>query len=1144
MKQLYFFALLLTALWMPAKAAPPTITPSNPAFSSYEGGSFTFSFTRGNGGSRIVVVKEGSEVTGSPVDGMSYTANQNFGTAGTAFTAAGEYVVYAGAGNSVNIRSLKPGTVYHIKVFEYNNLTGTIEYLTIPLSTSTSTLGAPTTNATNLHFTAVVGNEVTLNWTNGNGSSRIVLARKGAPVNGVPENLSSYSSSTNYGDGAEIGDGSFVVGKTTTTRATISNLEPNTTYYFAVHEYNGTNAPVYYSTANTAQVTTHAGPTTPSWNPQVLSVEGNRFTINTANGNGTYRLTIMSKDPVTAVPVNGVQYTANAAFGSGQEIAPGQFVVSTTNVRTFTNLEPATTYYMRVYEYDVTSAGFTYYLTSQSLSFSGSTVSAPTQEASNLLFDNITGNSTTLRFQRGNGSYALVLLKEGAPVDILPSDLTRYTGNSTFGSSVQLGTGNYVIHGGMNGSAVSILGLVPGKTYHAAIFEYNGTNYPIYRSTPARASLTIPNQPTTAATNFAVSSREGNSFRIGWTNGNGSRRMIIATKGSEVSSLPADGTNYTADDDFGLGQEIAPGEFVVYNGTAAAVTINNLDPSSTYHFAVFDYNTTEGSPDYLTSTFLKGSASTVSVPSVSTNNLVASNVQQNRATISFTSGNGDGRIFIIRESDPVNAAPVQLTNYNYNYGFGTITLSGDNYIIAKRTDAAAFTATNLQPGKTYHIAVYEYNGSSAPVYNATPTLFSFTTLPSADITPTVPATNASFSNIDGNKITLTWTNGNGANRIVIARKNNPVTFAPVNGTTYASAAQFGTGSAVGTDHYIVYNNNNSSVTISGLEPASTYHFSIVEYNGADATSAYLTASPLTASASTAVSPVTPSSAPIATTGETTANLQWTKGSGSGRLVVLKENGAVTGNPVDLNKYTANTAFRSGAQIGLNEFVVYSGTGNSVSVTGLTANTTYHYEVFEYNGSDAPVYNTTGTTGSFVTTGPLPLSWVSFKGKQQDGKVQLEWVTADEYNTSHFIVERSEGNGNFRTIGNVSAKGGNGENSYSFTDQFPLKTQAIYRLKQVDTDGQFEYSQSIRIGSEQERLELKLFPNPAPSMVTLSIARVDAVFAYRITDNNGSTVKMGNTRNGVPVSLSGLKAGVYHVQVWYGGKVVSGILLKR
>lgn len=1144
MKQLYLFALLVMALWLPTQAAPPTITPSNPAFSSYEGSSFTFSFTRGNGGSRLVVVKEGSEVTGSPVDGVTYTANQHFGTTGTAFTAAGEYVVYAGAGNSVNIRALKPGTVYHIKVFEYNNLTGTIEYLTIPLTTSTSTLAAPTTNASNLNFTAIAGNEVALNWTNGNGNARIVLARKGAPVNGVPENLSSYGSSTNYGDGAQIGDGSFVVAKTTTTRATISNLEPNTTYYFAIHEYNGTNAPVYFGTASTAQVTTHTGPTTPSWNPQVLSVEGNRFTINTANGNGTYRLTIMSKDPVSAVPVNGVQYTANAAFGSGQEIAPGQFVVSTTNVRTFTNLEPATTYYMRIYEYDVTSAGFTYYLTSQSLSFSGSTVSAPTQEASNLLFDNVTGNSTTLRFQRGNGSYALVVLKEGAPVDITPSDLTRYTGNTVFGSGTQLGTGNYVIHGGMNGSAVSISGLTPGKTYHAALFEYNGTNYPMYRSTPARASLTIPNQPTTAATNFAVSSREGNSFRIGWTNGNGSRRMVVARKGSAVTSIPADGVTYTADEDFGQGQEIEPGEFVVYNGTAAAVTVSTLDPSATYHFAVFDYNTTEGAPDYLTSAFLRGNAATVSAPDQGTSNLVASNVQQNRATVSFTAGNGGGRIFIIRESDPVNAAPVQLTNYNYNYGFGTITLSGDNYVIAKRTDAAAFTATNLQPGKTYHLAVYEYNGSNAPVYGATPTLFSFTTLPPTDITPTVPATNASFSNIDGNKITLSWTNGNGANRIVIARKNNPVTFVPVNGTTYASASQFGTGSAVGTDHYIVYNNNNSSVTISGLEPASTYHFSIIEYNGADAATAYLTASPLTASASTAVSPVTPSSAPIATAGETTANLQWTKGSGSGRLVVLKENGVITGNPVDLNKYTANTTFRSGAQIGLNEFVVYSGTGSNVSVTGLTANTTYHYEVFEYNGSDAPIYNTTGTTGSFVTTGPLPLSWVSFKGRRQDGKVQLEWITAAEYNTSHFIVERSEGNGNFTTIGNVAAKGENGENSYSFTDKFPLEGQAIYRIKQVDTDGQFDYSQSIRIGTEQAVPELKLFPNPAPSMVTLSIPGVDAVFAYRITDNNGSTVKKGNTRNGVAVSLNGLKPGVYHVQVLHGGKVVVGSLLKR
>ncbi|UXX79961.1 BspA family leucine-rich repeat surface protein [Reichenbachiella carrageenanivorans] len=88
----------------------------------------------------------------------------------------------------------------------------------------------------------------------------------------------------------------------------------------------------------------------------------------------------------------------------------------------------------------------------------------------------------------------------------------------------------------------------------------------------------------------------------------------------------------------------------------------------------------------------------------------------------------------------------------------------------------------------------------------------------------------------------------------------------------------------------------------------------------------------------------------------TMTLNWINGDGTLRLVVVKE-GSLPTSPSDGTAYTANTTFGSGDDINSESYVVYNGTGNSVTVTGLTPGSTYYYQVFEYNGSgNASIYN--------------------------------------------------------------------------------------------------------------------------------------------------------------------------------------------
>ena len=95
--------------------------------------------------------------------------------------------------------------------------------------------------------------------------------------------------------------------------------------------------------------------------------------------------------------------------------------------------------------------------------------------------------------------------------------------------------------------------------------------------------------------------------------------------------------------------------------------------------------------------------------------------------------------------------------------------------------------------------------------------------------------------------TVRWTKGNGSARILIARVDNAVSAAPVNGHTYTANATFGSGANLGSSNYAVYDGSDSVVTIQGLVIGKTYYFAVYEYNGTGSSKTYLQTSPATGS---------------------------------------------------------------------------------------------------------------------------------------------------------------------------------------------------------------------------------------------------------------------------------------------------------
>lgn len=107
----------------------------------------------------------------------------------------------------------------------------------------------------------------------------------------------------------------------------------------------------------------------------------------------------------------------------------------------------------------------------------------------------------------------------------------------------------------------------------------------------------------------------------------------------------------------------------------------------------------------------------------------------------------------------------------------------------------------------------------------------------------------------------------------------------------------------------------------------------------------------------------------ATTFCTSAQLSFTSGNGANRIVVVSTTNFAN-TPANGTAYTANTTFGSGSTVGAGNFTVLNGTGNSVTVTGLTANTTYFVKIFEYNGTTPNCdesYLTAGVTSFSFTT---------------------------------------------------------------------------------------------------------------------------------------------------------------------------------
>jgi hypothetical protein len=178
--------------------------------------------------------------------------------------------------------------------------------------------------------------------------------------------------------------------------------------------------------------------------------------------------------------------------------------------------------------------------------------------------------------------------------------------------------------------------------------------------------------------------------------------------------------------------------------------------------------------------------------------------------------------------------------------------------------------------------------------------------------------------------------------------------------------------------------------------------------------------------------------------------------------------------------------------------------------------------------------------NFQIDAPVPVELVSFRGFSIKDGVHLEWKTATELNNYGFEVERSIDQQNFEKAAFIQGNGNsNVSNDYSYTDR-PLGSGRIfYRLKQIDFNGNYEYSNSIEVdlGQPKNYSLSQNHPNPFNPSTNIEFALpVEAKVSIKIFNTIGQEIaeivneNFISGSNRVTFDARNLSSGIYYYTI--------------
>ncbi|MEI6049821.1 MAG: M6 family metalloprotease domain-containing protein [Bacteroidota bacterium] len=1085
-------------------------------------------WTRGTGNSVLVVAREGSAVNEIPANGTAYAYNSAFGN-GTQI-GAGNYVVYNGSEASINITALKSGTAYYYAIYEYISTSNC--YLTPALTANATTTGTPPycaagSPATRYEYISNVAIG-SINQASGRGTagyqdftSQSTTMQIGVNATATITVVSPYSTDqiliwidwNKDGDFTDLGEnvyssiGTFSSPHTTTNFASPVGATIGTTRMrIRLHDTDYPNVTPcddasYGEVEDYAIAVTAAACTPPA--SQATSFTSSAITNTTmttgwTRGNGNSVLVVAREgSAVNADPVSGTTYTANSAFGSGTQIATGNYVVYEgigTSVN-LTALTGGTSYYYAVYEYSTTN---TCYKTPA-----------------------LTGNATT------------TLLNPPAPpvanpaTDILQTSLTANWSSSltATGFRLDVATNNAftTFVTGYNDKDVSnvttygITGLSANTSYYYRLRAYNtgGTS----TNSGIITTITLPNPLSAPVANPAtVITQTG--FSANWNSSSTAEgyRLDVATNSAFTIFL----TGYNDKD--------------VSNVTTYRIT--GLSANTQYYYRVRAYKTggTSSNSGIITTITLPYPPSApVANPATDilqtsltanwSNSLTATGYRVDVATdnafttlvtdfndkdvsnvtaywITALSANTpyyyrvrayntggtstySGIITTITLPDPptapvVNSATdILQTSLTVNWnslatatGYrvdvatdNTFTTFVTGYNDTDVSNVTTYSITALSANTPYYCRVRAYN-SGGPGANSN--VITATTLPNP---PSAPVANFA-SNVLQTSLTANWTNSATATGYMLDVATN------IGFTTFVTA----------------YNDNDiSNITtysVTGLSANTQYYYRVRAYNtgGTGGSSNIITVSTLT----------NPSSVPAGLTASSCndlVTLNWNTSTGSDFLR-YRIYGGTTNNPTVKIDSTTN---------GISHI--------SKLISGLKRGITYNFRVTAVN-FDGVESNFSNQSNATVKTGVIP------KIKAKWGDVLICYNLGDSITGFQWYKDSS-------IISNST-------NQYYVTN----KQTGIYKVETIDKNGCVNSSNAISTSGTKS---LSVYPNPASVNFALKLNEVSEsrgvikiltsagikVMEFEVENMNDELLK--------EIPVNNLDEGIYIVQVLLDNK---------
>lgn len=176
---------------------------------------------------------------------------------------------------------------------------------------------------------------------------------------------------------------------------------------------------------------------------------------------------------------------------------------------------------------------------------------------------------------------------------------------------------------------------------------------------------------------------------------------------------------------------------------------------------------------------------------------------------------------------------------------------------------------------------------------------------------------------------------------------------------------------------------------------------------------------------------------------------------------------------------------------------------------------------------------------------LPVELTSFTGTAISRSVRLDWKTASESRSNFFEIEHSRDGISFEVIGMIKAVGNSlGANAYKFDHLNLLPCVHHYRLKQVDVDGKFTYSNIISVKTD-EIVGINILPNPTSNQLEIIVPDYGYSQELQLVDNMGHVLKTLHWEGEkTSLDLSVLPIGTYVISMNIDGQPYHRRIIKQ